>query len=56
MTVINAMVRGYLIYQEVREVRIGEILTHIREVGNHMQSLFLPLGFIKILTSAIKDT
>ena len=33
------------IYQEVQDVRIGEILSHITEVGTHMWSLFLPPGF-----------
>ena len=42
------MVRGYLLYQEVREVSVGEILSHIREVGNHIRLLFLPLGFMEI--------
>ena len=51
------MVRGYLIYQEVWEVCIGEILSRIREAGNRMRSLFLPLDFMEILlTSVIKDT
>ena len=31
---VSAMVRGYHVYQEVREVCIGEILPCIREVGN----------------------
>ena len=46
---VNAMVRGYLVYQEMWEVCIGEILSRIREVGNCMQLLFLPLGFMEIL-------
>ena len=44
--VVNVMVRGYLVYQEVWEVRVGEILSLIREVDNCMRLLFLPLGFI----------
>ena len=45
--VINA--RGYLVYQKVWEVHVGEILSRIREVGNCMRSLFLPLDFMEIL-------
>ena len=43
----NAMVRDYLVYQEVRKERVGEIISHIREVGNRMRLLFLPLGFME---------
>ena len=31
---VNSMVRGYHVYQEVWEVRIGEVLPCVREVGN----------------------
>ena len=31
---VNSMVRGYHVYQEVWEVRIGEVLPCLREVGN----------------------
>ena len=35
--------------QEVWEVHFGEVLSLIREVDKHVQSLFLPLGFMEIL-------
>ena len=31
--VVNAMVRGYLVYQEVWKACVDEILSRIREVG-----------------------
>ena len=31
---VNSMVRGYHVYQEVWEVRIGEVLPCLREVRN----------------------
>ena len=47
---INAMVRGYHIYQEVWEVHVGEILPCMREVGNHYDPYATTASFMKIYT------
>ena len=44
---VNAMLRGYHVYQDMWEVNIGEILPCTREVGNHNDpqlSLFGKMG------------
>ena len=40
--VVNAKVRGYLIYQEVWEVRVGEILSRVAKGGWHPHVFAVP--------------
>ena len=57
---VNAMVRSYLVYQEVWEVCVDEILSCTYKAGWQPHVIAVPstwfYGSICVLTSAIKDT